>query len=98
EDGIRDRTVTGVQTCALPILILAKIDRLTHIRIGLRPGLACFSDLDSRKFVTARSHDLRSADENVGALFWVDVAPAWKCLNGTRSEERRVGKEWRSVG
>src|SRR5437867_10112616 len=25
EDGIRDRTVTGVQTCALPILILASL-------------------------------------------------------------------------
>src|SRR5437667_9310466 len=27
EDGIRDRDVTGVQTCALPILIFAYIDQ-----------------------------------------------------------------------
>src|SRR5207248_7159890 len=27
EDGIRDRTVTGVQTCALPISILMEIDQ-----------------------------------------------------------------------
>src|SRR5207248_6878345 len=25
EDGIRDRTVTGVQTCALPILLLMQV-------------------------------------------------------------------------
>src|SRR5437867_13206125 len=35
EDGIRDRTVTGVQTCALPILVLDHpVDRGTvHHRV-----------------------------------------------------------------
>src|SRR5450830_1980180 len=35
EDGIRDRNVTGVQTCALPILRVARFTRAT-----LSPGLS----------------------------------------------------------
>src|SRR5688572_17151266 len=37
EDGIRDLTVTGVQTCALPILtlILALTDQVGESRLGL---------------------------------------------------------------
>src|SRR5207245_6950097 len=49
EDGLRDATVTGVQTCALPILVLklrtqrfAKADSLrgddVHQRASLRSG------------------------------------------------------------
>src|SRR5699024_12151961 len=36
EDGIRDRNVTGVQTCALPICtnILTKIDFVCKLRLG----------------------------------------------------------------
>ena len=34
EDGIRDLIVTGVQTCALPIL--ARFRRIKHIGIGCR--------------------------------------------------------------
>src|SRR5207248_6434865 len=35
EDGIRDRTVTGVQTCALPIwtLLLEQIDGRVELRL-----------------------------------------------------------------
>src|SRR5207248_4915045 len=32
EDGIRDRTVTGVQTCALPILILVWAPTLAFLK------------------------------------------------------------------
>src|SRR5437867_5793645 len=31
EDGIRDRTVTGVQTCALPILAIDTVDDLARL-------------------------------------------------------------------
>src|SRR5699024_9662475 len=34
EDGIRDRNVTGVQTCALPIVLLALFGVVEH-RVGL---------------------------------------------------------------
>src|SRR5207245_3266031 len=70
EDGIRDATVTGVQTCALPILQLPAepcqpspclICLVPGARPGLRPG-------------HTESHGHRPA---------------------SRSEERRVGKEWR---
>src|SRR5207244_5916553 len=37
EDGIRDDLVTGVQTCALPILVLVSAD--------LRPGLSARREL-----------------------------------------------------
>src|SRR5579862_9953909 len=37
EDGIRDGTVTGVQTCALPILALCWNDHLAERSITIRP-------------------------------------------------------------
>src|SRR2546425_12836121 len=48
EDGIRDKLVTGVQTCALPILRLtAKVDVVTtstqHLVFNLTGGLDFFS-------------------------------------------------------
>src|SRR5689334_24541597 len=77
EDGIRDGTVTGVQTCALPILEVDVPDDdvvLGHERRVLR-----------------RVDDDAAAGE---ALREVIVRVALD-LDG-RSEERRVGKEWRS--
>src|SRR2546430_9910995 len=41
EDGIRDLTVTGVQTCALPILlqhIVAEAQRRSYTRLSLETG------------------------------------------------------------
>src|SRR2546430_6991403 len=35
EDGIRDLTVTGVQTCALPILVWLLMDRLKYLLMGI---------------------------------------------------------------
>src|SRR5437773_7119731 len=73
EDGIRDRDVTGVQTCALPICHLAPPrrdgptpERRHRPRAGRSPG---------------RRPRLRA-----------------RRAGGGRSEERRVGKEWRSGG
>src|SRR5437868_8566520 len=34
EDGIRDRNVTGVQTCALPIFLLAADDPASAVYVG----------------------------------------------------------------
>src|SRR2546430_17149685 len=84
EDGIRDLTVTGVQTCALPILVrIAFLDgepqRLTRIeeaeralkqalRLAIEKG-----DSDQRHRISEALHHLT-----------------------LRSEERRVGKECRS--
>ena len=37
EDGIRDRLVTGVQTCALPILLLVSNERIVSRPITVNP-------------------------------------------------------------
>src|SRR5688572_32490689 len=92
EDGIRDLTVTGVQTCALPIFIG-----------GLRRLLAPH---DSNSFVRAQGQDERRTFgsargvEQLGA--WALThrrgrlgVSAMRVFGSrsARSEERRVGKE-----
>src|SRR5205807_7913029 len=72
EDGIRDYKVTGVQTCALPILI-----RIAGLRFRL-------ADTMSRTWITFA----KTGNPNHEGL------PHWPKYS--RSEERRVGKEWRS--
>src|SRR5687767_13590396 len=69
EDGIRDKLVTGVQTCALPISMAAA---MAHLRAG----------------APVRSRSTSSAIALVSRLI---------CFNSSRSEERRVGKECRSL-
>src|SRR5439155_14087406 len=70
EDGIRDGHVTGVQTCALPILTpRARSSRTTS-------GTTCCSPTSRRR---APSYSWATARRSA------------------RSEERRVGKEWRSA-
>src|SRR5207249_9175495 len=44
EDGIRDRNVTGVQTCALPISLMIRQNRRRGIA-GLAPGQKAETDL-----------------------------------------------------
>src|SRR5437773_4643479 len=83
EDGIRDRDVTGVQTCALPIsktvqlalaaMVLAALSGVTlGVVSAVRPGGA-----------VDRVAMLVSYLGVSFPVYWV------------RSEERRVGKEWR---
>src|SRR5437773_7505417 len=71
EDGIRDRDVTGVQTCALPI---------------------CHDKDHSRGYDNDHccGHDLGDIDPDSD----MDTVPGLSCST-LRSEERRVGKEWR---
>src|SRR2546430_6294758 len=84
EDGIRDLTVTGVQTCALPIL--------ERVRDQLLPRAARAADEhrdvgvgDLVDGLEEAPHGRAPPDDLLEA---VDVAH--------RSEERRVGKECRS--
>src|SRR5205085_5470322 len=90
EDGIRDLTVTGVQTCALPILM------------GLRQGLSMLTGALVLWLVIG-PHVM---DSGIGlSIVQASVAPenlahcqqlagAWR-PSLPRSEERRVGKEGR---
>src|SRR5206468_9203707 len=87
EDGIRDLIVTGVQTCALPIS--ADFDR----RHRLNPKGSCAIPAKFRRCLRSKSagptsgckSKLSAGNKNVpGPL-----------LDTSRSEERRVGKEWK---
>src|SRR5207248_8030916 len=91
EDGIRDRTVTGVQTCALPISILRED--------GIPEILEEFQKLGYPVFA---QDCLPIDDDMIWRLFGEDVlageTPDPLCINDVwknRSEERRVGKERR---
>src|SRR5688572_32558485 len=80
EDGIRDLTVTGVQTCALPISKEYLADIRETDPIYLREGLG-------HPGLLPRVMNKVLVDNAILGP-WIHV--------GTRSEERRVGKECRS--
>src|SRR5439155_17408234 len=86
EDGIRDGHVTGVQTCALPILLFAKPVRAEVPKGDLPPFIA---DPNNDKAVTVSGWN----EEELGKA--LDDFTAHD-TSGSRSEERRVGKECRS--
>src|SRR5699024_11829682 len=94
EDGIRDRNVTGVQTCALPI------STGTHLYNGYAThfgnDVQCFLRFLTRKglclFLIGKNNIHIFVDqqrEKFKVSFYYIVA---------RSEERRVGKECRVWG
>src|SRR5688572_30853519 len=89
EDGIRDLTVTGVQTCALPISLLQTgAEELEAIGAGMYAAAA-------RRW---RAELLPPEEQPAQRA----AADAWFAQRGVknparfRSEERRVGKECRS--
>src|SRR2546430_13648803 len=84
EDGIRDLTVTGVQTCALPIsLAFPDWETLPTSSLG---GRRSTTELDISNTGLSCSRRLTNGK--------------WPCSDAStpfsRSEERRVGKECRS--
>src|SRR5258707_5998795 len=82
EDGIRDIGVTGVQTCALPIYSPDSRRKVTDNAPPPAMGAANNSELPPCSSPLA-------ATVNV-------MSPRLTAALGTRSEERRVGKECRS--
>src|SRR2546430_10404883 len=87
EDGIRDLTVTGVQTCALPIFVaddvLAEGRHVPH-EVGREPGELRARGRGQRRRPATEGHDRRHEADAQGVA------------GSSRSEERRVGKECRS--
>src|SRR2546430_2946449 len=63
EDGIRDLTVTGVQTCALPILMgsvcLAIVEFYTKYMRALLHGLVCCEVMSLLKSITSTRDDMQ---------------------------------------
>src|SRR3989441_9781342 len=84
EDGIRDKLVTGVQTCALPISGGGSADRAKRRRSGGRAD-----GRSVKSHVTSRPPDPPSSSPPL--LREVSIGDS-----AVRSEERRVGKECRS--
>src|SRR5690606_39424971 len=93
EDGIRDFHVTGVQTCALPILVentndvmaienTSQYRGLYHVLGGVISPMNGIGpgELKIESLLNRLNHGQSEVKELILAL---------------RSEERRVGKEWR---
>src|SRR5256885_5469652 len=84
EDGIRDYKVTGVQTCALPILV-GNIGIYPFILIPIAVGIAILK------------HRLYDIDVVINkTVVFGTLAAFITAVYVARSEERRVGKECRS--
>src|SRR5690606_40634667 len=91
EDGIRDFHVTGVQTCALPIL-----ENLLQGNPGVQ---AVFAHNDEMALGAIEA--IQSSGKNIPIIGFDGNDDALKSieegkLTGTRSEERRVGKKCRT--
>src|SRR5207247_5420839 len=87
EDGIRDPLVTGVQTCALPILLVTTT--IIYVRANTFRQPADLSDQDcARRRPSIRRTTTTNPFRQRGQR---NSGPAGM----RRSEERRVGKECR---
>src|SRR3712207_8428699 len=82
EDGIRDIGVTGVQTCALPILPGSSRKRAS-------PSPVCRSTTSAKVLLPTWRAPLTTTTR-------VSVSASMTRSTARRSEERRVGKECRS--
>src|SRR2546425_676798 len=83
EDGIRDKLVTGVQTCALPISALKKWRN--GVRRRRQNTLTTATSMVRRYLPGCRQSEQKFAGK-----------ADFQCVARERSEERRVGKECRS--
>src|SRR5206468_6835266 len=90
EDGIRDLIVTGVQTCALPILPNCADFRLTPWGVERRMPRVT---LDLRMSNPPMGRSLISSSWSQRAS--PETRRRCSILRERRSEERRVGKECR---
>src|SRR5699024_11840016 len=91
EDGIRDRNVTGVQTCALPISLgfIAVEAGWTVTEVGRQPWII---------YGIMKTEDALSPMPGLQYSFYM-ITALYLLLTAIvtwRSEERRVGKEARA--
>src|SRR5699024_12066459 len=82
EDGIRDRNVTGVQTCALPI----------YKPLIKRPSI--WNKVFSERLTKNLFLNFMGGNKGFSVLVTNTITDYQTLFN--RSEERRVGKEWTS--
>src|SRR5206468_7312854 len=92
EDGIRDLIVTGVQTCALPILDSCVITDGGGALVVVHPDVA--KDLP-RTTVKVLGHGEAPKHTDNGRIDLTHTGAVWsgpRAFEEARSEERRVGK------
>src|SRR5690606_39741904 len=92
EDGIRDFHVTGVQTCALPI---SRIDAAL-LQSMLPLYIYKTSSTDRTATTTLAADPDLQVELEAGAVYCIEMYIYFGGEHNDRSEERRVGKEWRS--
>src|SRR5699024_11934155 len=93
-DGIRDRNVTGVQTCALPIFdyqTKLKLEDLVWelLRLYSKTSILVTHDIGE---AIAMSDRIMLMDTNPGSIAKTFEVPV-ELRHEKRSEERRVGEE-----
>src|SRR5205823_8394862 len=94
EDGIRDKLVTGVQTCALPISpnmyknVMDNLHLLTERRVPHYLN-SVITKYNTEEFINQTYFD-RAKELGINAVSFTFVED-----RSDRSEERRVGKEYR---
>src|SRR5699024_11824267 len=94
EDGIRDRNVTGVQTCALPISEAQASDmRATFGAKECDPVVIPNVIRDRR---TTRAIKKKRKTVGIVCRLHPEQKRVDHLLRAWRSEERRVGKEWKT--
>src|SRR5437763_5507017 len=92
EDGIRDTSVTGVQTCALPISAMEELHLLPKASTPA-PVLVVQFSADRLGDYQRIARNLRAA--GVATEVFPEAKKIGPQLQYARSEERRVGKEGR---
>src|SRR5205085_6737341 len=96
EDGIRDLTVTGVQTCALPI---SMIRTWNPENPHLYQAVLTLKDAAGQVIYTfTKKFGFRTVESKPDGIYCNGVKVIFKGINrrSARSEERRVGKECRA--
>src|SRR5207249_8576091 len=93
EDGIRDRNVTGVQTCALPISLT--VQRFCPL---MKEGNVTLSSKEQRRLLVLNQLGSGGLSSQAAAVLAGLSERQLRRLRRSRSEERRVGKERRSRG
>src|SRR5205085_3260527 len=95
EDGIRDLTVTGVQTCALPIYDRHRAAAVLHGRWRREHDADLLMHLTKPPSRHRRAASYRRRHQNRPASVSRKLAALPRSVSLARSEERRVGKECR---
>src|SRR5687767_15435156 len=93
EDGIRYKLVTGVQTCALPILLQRDPEEVVRLGIGRVPPKCLPQPIDRALKILLADVGVTEVEEDVG-IAGIRIGGPREEIR--RSEERRVGKECRA--